>query len=112
MTTPDESQPTLPGLELGEHVGSLRAAVITTLEALQLDGLLEPRHAMVAQLALEMADAVQRGIAGGKASAAAMAGAQLLAAYQALPQPLAADAQAAFRDFVLALERDVNGAAK
>lgn len=111
MTTePNEEQPTLPGLELGleRTRGALRNAVVVTLDALKADGLLEPRHTAVAQLALELADAVTRGTLSGRASAAAMAAAQLLAALEQLPQPLAADAQERFNRFVEALENDVN----
>lgn len=96
MTNPDENQPTLPGLELGEHRGALREAVVATIEALREDGLLERRHTGMAQLALEMADAVQRGIQSNRASAAAMAAAQLHAALEALPKPLEASTAAKF----------------
>lgn len=83
-----ETQPTLAGLELdltGTIEHPLRRAVVRTLEALDADGLLEPVHAAHAQLALELADSIAR--SGGKASAAAMASAQLMAALDALPKP-------------------------
>lgn len=92
MTNRDEMQPALPGLELdNEHGtrGTLRNAVAITLEALRDQGLLETRHTATAQLALTLADAVERGTHGGRASAAAMASAQLLAALDQLPKPSA-----------------------
>jgi hypothetical protein len=98
-----ENQPALPGLELDPEHGkpsALRAAVITTLDALRQDGLLEPRHTALAQLALELADSVTAGRRSGRASAAAMAAAQLLAVLQALPEPLAADLKQKFESFV------------
>jgi hypothetical protein len=108
-TEPNESQPALPGLELDAELtgqrSALRNAVVLTLDALRREQLLEPRHSAIAQLALELADAVDRGTRAGRASAAAMAAAQLLAALDALPKPIAADAQERFNRFVLALEQ-------
>jgi hypothetical protein len=93
MTNDDGIQPALPGLELdaelGGKRGALRNAVVITLAALEDAKLLEPRHTATAQLALTLADAVERGTRGGRASAAAMASAQLLAALDALPKPSA-----------------------
>jgi hypothetical protein len=112
MTNESETQPALPGLELDAELtgqrGALRNSVVLTLDALKSDGLLEPRHTAIAQLALTLADAVERGARNGRASAAAMAAAQLLAALDQLPKPLAADAQERFERFVAALETDVN----
>jgi hypothetical protein len=105
-TNSDETQLELPGLELvsaGAPPAALRQAVIATLAALEKDGLLEPRHAALAQLALELADSVTAGRRSGRASAAAMAGAQLLATLQALPAPLAADLAQRFDRFVESL---------
>lgn len=105
MTTePNEYQVTLPGLELDPEMGgkrnAMRNAVVVTLAALERDGLLEDRHAAIAQLALELADAVAAGRRSGRASAAAMAAAQLLAALEALPAPIAADVAQKFQEFV------------
>jgi hypothetical protein len=98
------AQPTLAGLELQPEYGStssaMRNAVVVTLGALERDGLLEPRHAALGQLALELADAVAAGRRGGRASAAAMAAAQLLAVLEALPAPMAADVESKFNAFV------------
>lgn len=102
-STPHETQLELPGLELDPEHGkrsALREAVVVTLGALQRDGLLEERHAAMAQLALELADSVSAGRRSGRASAAAMAAAQLLAVLQALPAPMAADVQEKFERFV------------
>lgn len=111
MTTNNGSdQVELAGLELeSEQVGAsgaLRRAVITTLKALESERLLEPRHAAMAQLALELADAVTAGTRSRRASAAAMAAAQLLAVLQALPVPLAADLKERFDAFVEQLLQD------
>lgn len=113
MTTePSENQPALPGLELDAELtgnrSALRNAVVLTIDALKSEGLLEARHTAVAQLSLELADAVSRGTRSGRASAAAMAAAQLLAALDQLPKPLAADAQERFNRFITALELQVN----
>lgn len=94
---------TLPGLELDPAMGGtspLRNAVKATLAALDEAKLLEPRHTAVAQLALELADSVDAGKRSGRASAAAMAAAQLLSALDALPKPAALDADAEWNKFV------------
>lgn len=111
MTTQQKPvQVALAGLELederGGPTGALRNAVITTLAALEEEHLLEPRHAAMAQLALELADSVTSGRRSGRASAAAMAAAQLLAVLQALPAPLAADLKERFDAFVEGLLRE------
>lgn len=110
---PHETQVELPGLEVNPEMGgkmsALRAAVVATLAALQDEKLLEPRHAALAQLALELADSVSAGRRSGRASAAAMAAAQLLAVLEALPAPLAADVKQKFDAFVDAL---VNGSSE
>jgi len=112
MTDPNESQPTLPGLEdavvLGQHNGALRNAVVVTLEELKAAGLLERRHAALAQLALELADAVSRGVSSGRASAAAMAAANLRETLLALPAPMEAGVAEKFERLVASLEADVN----
>lgn len=98
----------LPGVELAPEIGAsspLRIAVQKTLEALNTGKLLEPRHAAVAQLALELADAVTAGRRSGRASAVAMASAQLLAALDALPKPAGLDADAEWNKFVEELHK-------
>ena len=81
-------QPELPGLgldttDLGEL--PLRKAVERTLLAYDEAGLLSPMHAATAQLAMTLAETIDRSRT--KASAAAMAAGQLLAALDKLPQP-------------------------
>ena len=114
MTNHDEEQPALPGLELDAPLtgdrSALRNAVVVTLDALREARLLEPRHTAVAQLALELADAVSRGTRGGRASAAAMAAAQLLAALDQLPKPMEASVLEQWERFVQSLEHHANGA--
>ena len=103
-----DDSPMLPGLEVDPVYGRpspLRSAVQATLKALDDEHLLEPRHAAVAQLALELADSVDAGKRSGRASAAAMAAAQLLAALDALPKPSAADADAEWNQFVADLQK-------
>lgn len=99
----NETQPMLDGLDVAPEHGQgskLRVAVIATLEALKKDGLLEPRHAGLAQLALELADAVAVGVRTRKASAAAMAAGQLLTALDSLPKPMAADTAQKFDELL------------
>jgi hypothetical protein len=103
MTTPD--QPTLAGLELesreelGEP-GSMRVAVVATIQAMQDEGLIQPRHVALCQLALELADSVTAGRRSGRASAAAMASRELRETLLALPTPEAAEAAEAFSAWV------------
>lgn len=99
----NDETPTLPGLDFdlhnpGEH--PLRAAVLRTLRALDDEGLLKPQHAAYAQLALELADSIAR--SRGRASAAAMAGAQLMAALEALPSPTSMSAEDALQAWLAA----------
>ena len=110
MTNDDESATTIPGLELvpedQRDVSPMRRAVIATIEALEGDSLLEPRHAAMCQLALELADSVTAGRRSGRASAAAMAAGQLRDTLLALPAPVAGDAAQRFADFVDKLLED------
>ena len=88
-STPIEpDQPALPGLDVDEDRpgpgGELRAAARRSIRALSEAGYLDESHAVLCQLMLQLADAVDAGVRYGKASAAAMAAAQLLATYQAM----------------------------
>lgn len=100
-----DEQPTLAGLELesrdtlGEE-SPMRAAVRATIEALRADNLLEPRHVGLAQLALELADAVTSGKRSGRASAAAMASRELRETLLSLPSPEQAGQVEAFTAWV------------
>jgi hypothetical protein len=100
----NRNQLELPGLELesegGAPTSALRKAVQSTLVALHDQQLLEPRHAALAQLALELADAVTAGRRSGRASAAAMAAGQLRDTLLALPQPSTIGALESFHAFV------------
>lgn len=87
MTTGGDFAPQelLPGLEppaRGES--AIKRAARRTLTALEAAGYLDERHAVICQLVLDLADVVEAGRLQGKASAAAMAAAQLLAAYEHL----------------------------
>lgn len=91
MTKPTEptDAPMLPGLEPpAERESALELAARRTLAELERLGLLEERHAVLCQLVLELSAAVAAGRKGGRASAAAMAAAQLLAAVDQLPTPV------------------------
>lgn len=104
MTNDRDDAETIPGLERvpadQRDVSPMRRAVIATIEALEADRLLEPRHAAMCQLALELADAVTAGRRSGRASAAAMAAGQLRDTLLALPVPIAGDAAQRFAEFV------------
>jgi hypothetical protein len=82
-----ESDETLPGLELNvpaPAAGPLERAAAKSLEAIRPK--LRPRDALTATLVLELARVIDKGVAGGKASAAAMAAAQLREAWAALEE--------------------------
>lgn len=87
---PDETggNSPLPGLERPAYTtGDLEESAGASIKALEAEGLLTPAHALPRQLVLALARAVDRGVADGKASAAAMAAAQLREAWALLPQP-------------------------
>jgi hypothetical protein len=103
MTDESNTAETLPGLELvapGQAPTAMRAAVVATIEALKADGLLEPRHAALLQLALEGADTVAMARRVGRPSGAAQAQAELRATLLALPAPAAGDDAQRFHEFV------------
>lgn len=83
-----ESAPMLPGLEPPAHGESaLVTAARRTIKAVDDSGLLTDRDALTCALILDLSEAVHAGKRSGRASAAAMAAAQLLAAIDRLPQP-------------------------
>lgn len=100
MTSPDETQPFLDGVDLGEERtrGRMRAAVVATIEALKSEALLEPRHAGMVQLALELADSIDFAASSSKtkAYAVALVAGQLRDTLQALPAPATAELNAQF----------------
>lgn len=104
----DRNDATLPGLEpASAHDTPLERATRQTIRALEDAGRLEPAHAVVTRLMLDLAAAIAAGARAGKASAVAMAGAQLLACYQVLVPPDDAgdtDPFAALLDDLRALE--------
>lgn len=77
----------LPGLadQAGGQVTELETAVRRSLAALDAAGLLHETHAMAMQLVLDLARAVGLGTRSGRASAAALAAAQLREAWALLP---------------------------
>lgn len=91
MTTPrdfaaaDSGLP-LPGLSAPDAgVTELEVAARRSLAALDQAGLLQETHAMAMQLVLDLARAVGLGTRSGRASAAALAAAQLREAWLLLP---------------------------
>lgn len=88
MTDFDGEQPPLPGLATPPvRESDLEAAARRTIRALDQAQLLEERDALTCQLVLDLAGAVATGRTSKRASAAAMAAAQLLAAMDRLPKP-------------------------
>lgn len=84
MTDADDTLP-LPGLEDPEPRDSaLKLSARRTIAELERLALLDDSHAVICQLILDLCDVIDAGRRQGKASAAAMAAAQLLAAYQLL----------------------------
>jgi hypothetical protein len=112
MTNPNEWQPPLPGLDtesiIGGIRGSLRTAVEATLDELKTEGLLTPVHTASAQLALTLADGVERAAMRGQGAAMSMGAAQLLAALDTLPKPLDAGTADAFGALVESLLASVD----
>lgn len=103
---PDDDLPLfLPGLELGgaDLPGgrtALRRAVEQQLLVLAERGLLKPEHAGLAQLTLELADAIAAGRRAGRASAVAMGARELRETLLALPQEVQASEGALFASLV------------
>lgn len=76
----------LPGTDPDAHQGAsaLEQAARRTLTALWEAGSLGPQHALAMQLVIELSRAVDAGTRAGRASAVAMAAAQLRETWQAL----------------------------
>lgn len=88
MDSPQGIPQLLPGMSrLTDPSGRCVAAVEATLAALHAADLLEPRHAATAQLCLELALAVEHGLASRRASAVALAARELREALASLPEP-------------------------
>lgn len=79
----------LPGIGEGDGraMSDLEGATRRTIAGYAESGLLDERHAMVCQLLLELSRSVAAAARAGRASAAAMASAQILAALESLPKP-------------------------
>ncbi len=95
MTT----DPTIPGLEPPKPTdGPMAKAAAVTLAALRDAGELEPRHSVLVQLVQSLSAAIDRGVVAGRASAVAMAAAQLRETMLVLdPPPEDGDADVAAR---------------
>ena len=113
MTT--QNQPTLPGFDLGSDDtqtapagNATRLAVSATITSLHADELLEPRHAAICQLALALADSVDRAMTVGRPSGMAMVARELRETLSELPAPTASTAEDKFAEFVKQLELAAN----
>lgn len=90
----EPTQLTFPGLEPAggqAFTTPLELAAMETLRELREQGLLRREHSLTVQLVLELARAVGRGVASGRASAVAMAAKQLTEAMALLPAPSSED---------------------
>lgn len=114
MTDPQLSLPGLDPPTSGVDQPMVASARVT-LAALRDTGNLEPRHAVLVQLVLSLAGAIDAGVRSGRASAVAMAAKQLLETMLVLDPPAeaigATDAKAALSAFVDALEQHANAEA-
>jgi hypothetical protein len=103
----------LPGLEPGHASDSAMVkAARQTLAALQAADKLRPEHALLTQLILSLAAAIDGGTRSGRASAVAMAAKELREALLQLdppPEEGQTDAAKVLRDFMDDLERHANG---
>lgn len=91
MTKPDPYDPladALPGLGVDPQIrtGLMTEAVRETLRTLAERGLLRPEHSAMAQLALQLAQAIEAASLTRRASAVAIAARELREVLEALPQ--------------------------
>lgn len=96
----DTYQPSLDGIDPKPasgpgKVGDLGAAAIRTVEALEAEGLLRPRHALLVQMIRTLAQSIDKNLErDGKVTVAiSQATKQLLDALAALPEPAVKPAQ-------------------
>lgn len=114
MTPGKDGQLELPGLT--PPAGSDTPMVVAakaTLDELRTLGVLERRHAVLVQLVLSLASAIDAGARMGRASAVAMAAAQLRETVLTLDPPpedgdAGAQAHARLAEFLQAVERAAN----
>ena len=112
-----DEQLELPGIgEPAAGASAIVRAAHTTLQQLRELGRLEPRHAVLAALILELAESIDRGKRSGRASAVAMASKELRETVLMLDPPPESDAldaseaaRKALRDFMEQVERAANG---
>jgi hypothetical protein len=106
----------LPGLDgPREYESPMVVAARSTLQALAELGRLEPRHAVLTQLILSLAEAIDRGTRTGRASAVALASKELREALLQLDPPpedgdQAVEARASLAELFAKLELAANGA--
>lgn len=113
--TEHTTQLALPGLEVPEvtgHDSPMVVAAKVTLAELATAGTVTTRHAVQVQLVLQLAHAIDRGSASGRASAVAMASKELRETMLVLDPPdemASASARDRLREFVAQVERVANG---
>lgn len=104
----------LPGLELNPaapaygSASELREAVQTTINALEMHGLIEPEHAAICKLALITADVVQANARTRRPSAFAMVARELRETLMALPKREVKGNEDKFQQWVDLLEQAAN----
>lgn len=114
MTTSDPGgQLPLPGLEPAQLDSAMVTAAKVTLAELRELGVIERRHSVLVQLVLSLAAAIDAGTRAGRASAVAMAAAQLRETMLTLDPPpedgdAGAAAQAALDKLLAKLELAAN----
>lgn len=110
----EDGQLELPGLTPPHQSDTaMVVAAKATLDELRKLGVLERRHAVLVQLVLSLAHAIDKGTAAGRASAVAMAAAQLRETVLTLDPPpedgdAGAQAHARLAEFLEAVERAAN----
>lgn len=108
MTKPNPADPIaepLPGVDVPTGPESkIRAAVRRTIRAVEDEGLLRERDAAACALALELATAVDAGVARRSSSGVALAARELRETIDSLPKPPEGDPE---RDAFLTLMRDI-----
>lgn len=107
-----DEQLELPGIvpEVRESDSLMVVAAKRTLSALEKAGRVEERHAVLATMVVQLSAAIDKGTASGRASAVAMAAAQLRETVLVLDPPpedgdAAVEAARLMREFMDAVER-------
>lgn len=111
MTKPngDDYTPTLPGLEMPDRLEPiLTGAVRQTFASLDAQNLLEPHHAAIMQLCLELASSVSAAKVSRHATAVALAARELRETLALLPEPIVVESDG-WADLERALRQAASG---